>query len=105
MKRIKALALAMCMLLSVTLFAACGNDGQGGINSGNEAAYKVKVVDSSGNPYTAGVIVRFLKNTEQVAMQTIDENDSFCRQNRIGDRPLLCSWHGKPEPACSGQGL
>lgn len=74
MKRIKALALAMCMLLSVTLFAACGNDGQGGINSGNEAAYKVKVVDSSGNPYTAGVIVRFLKNTEHVAMQKIDEN-------------------------------
>ena len=74
MKRMKALLMAICMILSVMLFAACGNDAQGDTNSGTDAAYKVKVVDGSGNPYTAGVIVRFLKGTEQVAMQKVDEN-------------------------------
>lgn len=72
MKRMKALLLAVCMLLSVMLFAACGNNEDA--NSGTDAAYKVKVVDGSGNPYTSGVIVRFLKGTEQTAMQKVDEN-------------------------------
>ncbi len=74
MKRMKALLLAACMLLSVMLFAACGNNAQGDANSSADAAYKVKVVDGSGNPYTSGVIVRFLKGTEQAAMQKVDEN-------------------------------
>ena len=74
MKRIKALFLAVCMLASVVLFAACGDDAQGSANSGTDAAYKVSVVDGSGNPYTSGVIVRFLKGTEQAAMQKVNEN-------------------------------
>ncbi len=68
----KALLLAVCMLLSVMLFVACGNETD--TDSGTDAAYKVTVVDGSGNPYTSGVIVRFLKGTEQVAMQKVDEN-------------------------------
>lgn len=72
MKRMKALLLAACMLLSVMLFAACGNNED--VSSGTDAVYKVKVVDGSGNPYTSGVIVRFLKGTEQTAMQKVDEN-------------------------------
>ena len=74
MKRIKALFLAVCMLASVALFAACGDDTQGGANSGTDAAYKVSVVDGSGNPYTSGVIVRFLKDGVQAAMQKVGEN-------------------------------
>lgn len=74
MKRMKALLLAVCMVLSVMLFAACGNDTQNETTSGADDGYKVKVVDGTGNPYTSGVIVRFLKGTEQVAMQKIDEN-------------------------------
>lgn len=73
MKKIKALLLVMCMLLSLVSLAAC-QDGQGSTDNGTEAAYKVKVVDGAGAPYTSGVIVRFLKGTEQVAMQKVDEN-------------------------------
>lgn len=74
MKRIKALLLAACMLMAVALFAACGDNTQGSANGNADPAYKVKVVDGSGNPYTSGVIVRFLSGTEQIAMQKIDEN-------------------------------
>lgn len=73
MKKIKALLLVMCMLLSLVSLAAC-QDGQGSTDNGTEAAYKVKVVDGAGAPYTSGVIVRFLKGTEQIAMQKVDEN-------------------------------
>ena len=74
MKRMKALLLAACMLLSVMLFAACGGESQGETNTNTDPAYKVKVVDSTGNPYTSGVIVRFMKGAEQVAMQKVNEN-------------------------------
>lgn len=74
MKRMKALLLAVCMLLSVALFAACGDDTQGSADNSTDAAYKVSIVDGSGNPYSSGVIVRFLSGTEQVAMQKVDEN-------------------------------
>lgn len=72
MKKMKALFLAVCLLLSVMLFAACGNDTQDSTNSG-DPVYKVSVVDGSGNPYTDGVIVRFMQGTQQVAMQKVDE--------------------------------
>ncbi len=85
MKRMKALLLAVCMLLSVMLFAACGNDTQNETTSGADDGYKVKVVDGTGNPYTSGVIVRFLKGTEQVAMQKIDENGVAQKALEKGD--------------------
>lgn len=74
MKRIKALLLATMMLLSVMLLAACGGEGDSTTQSGTDAVYQVTVVDSMGNPYTSGVIVRFLQNGEQKAMQKVSEN-------------------------------
>ena len=38
-----------------------------------EAEYKVTVKDSLGTPYSEGIIVKFMQNGEQVAMQTCDE--------------------------------
>lgn len=85
MKRIKALLLAVCMLLSVMLFAACGSDAQVETTSGADDGYKVKIVDGTGNPYTSGVIVRFMKGSEQVAMQKIDENGVATKDLEKGD--------------------
>ena len=70
-------ALVLCLLLSVSLLlGACGNAQAPAeeANGGTDAEYVVKVVDGSGNPYTSGVIVQFMKNGEKVALQTIDEN-------------------------------
>ncbi len=74
MKRIKSLLLAVCMLLSVVMFAACGENGQTGADNSGNPVYQVKVVDGAGNPYTSGVIVRFMQNGQQIAMQKVDEN-------------------------------
>ena len=61
-KRIKAMALAVMMVLSVFVMTACGGD----------AAYQIKVVDAQGNPYTSGVIVKFMQDGKQAAMQPIN---------------------------------
>lgn len=78
-KAMRLLALALCFVMALS---ACG--GQGGSGSGTEASvsglaeteanYQVTVADALGNPYTTGVIVMFLKDGAQFAMQPVDEN-------------------------------
>lgn len=65
------------LLLSLSLLlAACG--GQGSESPATtlsaDAAYRVTVVDASGAPYTQGVIVRFLQNGQQAAMQPVNSD-------------------------------
>ena len=64
MKRIKALALAAVMLLSILVMTACGG----------EEDYKVKVVDGQGQPYTSGVIVKFMQDGKQAGMQPVGKD-------------------------------
>lgn len=64
MKNIKALLLCAVMLFALSL-TACGGGG--------EAAYKVSVTDAVGTPY-AGVVVKFMQNGQQVAMQITGDN-------------------------------
>ena len=75
MKKILSFVLVLCLCLGL---AACGGAGETeqteGVKLGaNEALYKVTVADPIGVPYTAGVIVRFMQNGEQVSMQVINE--------------------------------
>lgn len=65
--KIKVLALAVlaCMLLTL---AACGE------KTPAELTYKVTVADALGNPYTTGVVVSFLQNGKQAAMQVVGAN-------------------------------
>ena len=80
MKRISTLLLAVTVLLSIVLLSACGKD------SGN-AAYEVKVVDAAGNP-CSGVIVKFMQNGAQVAMQPVDANGVAKKELPKGDYTL-----------------
>lgn len=73
-KSMKALLLAVLMVLSVTLFAACGGESGGSNTQSAEAAYKVTVQDALGNPYTANIAVKFLKDGQQAAMQMVNES-------------------------------
>ena len=70
MKRIFALLMAAVMLLTL---AACGGSGEEApaANASGEIEYQVSVLDGAGVPYTSGVIVRFLKDGEQAAMQPV----------------------------------
>ena len=67
MKNVKRIiSLLLCALIFSTLFCltACGG----------EATYKVNVKDPLGNPYTEGIVVGFIKDGTQVAIDTVDES-------------------------------
>lgn len=83
MKKIIALLLALVMMLSL---AACGGSGDApAANAKGEIEYKVTVADGTGAPYTSGVIVRFLQNGEQIAMQPVDGNGSAAKTMAAGE--------------------
>jgi len=61
-KRIFALILALACCASV--LTACGESA--------EPAYKVRIVDALGNPYTSGMVVKFMQNGAQAGMQVVN---------------------------------
>lgn len=80
MKKISALLLAVTVLLCAVLLCACGNDS-------GETAYEVKVVDAEGSP-CSGVIVKFLQNGSQAAMQPVDADGVAKKTLPKGDYTL-----------------
>ncbi len=66
MKRVLLIALALVMCLSV--LAGCTE------TQPEELLYSVAVMNDSGEPYTSGIIVEFLQNGTQVAMQPISKD-------------------------------
>lgn len=61
----RILAILLTVTLAVSLFSACGS---------KEATYQVGIVDALGNPVTSGVVVKFMQNGTQVAMQVVNES-------------------------------
>lgn len=68
MKKIKLFAAVVIVLCFALAISACGEKIPA------EMTYKVTVMDALGTPYTTGVVVRFLQNGEQKAMQVVGEN-------------------------------
>lgn len=62
MKRIFALVLALVCCAAV--LSACGEQA--------DPAYKVRIVDALGRPYTSGVVVKFMQNGTQAGMQVVN---------------------------------
>ena len=81
MKRTNALLLVLVTVMSL-LMAACGGPAT---EAGGNAAYSVKVTDAQGVPYTAGVIVKFMKDGAQVAMQSVDANGVATKELEKGN--------------------
>ena len=80
---IKKFLIAVLTLSVLLTLCACGNDG-GSDNSGT-ANYQVKVLDGQGSPLTGGVIVRFLQNGEEVAMQAVNGEGIAAKELAKGD--------------------
>lgn len=64
MKIKRSLALLMAFVCCVALLSACGEAGS--------PSYKVRIVDALGNPYTSGVVVKFMQNGTQTGMQVVN---------------------------------
>ena len=86
-KRIKALTLAVMMLLSVVLCCACGENPETTATAAlsQTAVYKVTVINTEGEPASEGVIVRFLKNGEEIALQKTDATGVAAKELERGD--------------------
>ena len=67
------LLLAMVLCLPV-LLTACGTP-----------AYTVRVVDALGNPYTSGVVVKFMKGDQPMGMQVVNENGEAKKELEAGE--------------------
>lgn len=89
MKRVRHLILSLLVLCGVLGLCACGGGSGSSSGAGNAASgtpvYQVSVVDGAGNPYTSGVIVRFLQGEEQVAMEVIGEDGTVSKELAKGD--------------------
>ncbi len=83
----------LSVLLVCLLLCACGEQdpadpaGTSGPeqNLPETMDYQVTVADAKGNPYSAGVIVRILKDGEQITMQVVDEAGSVVKNLDTGD--------------------
>ena len=78
-RKIKAFLLAVAVLLCTALLYACGTSG--------DAAYEVKVLTAEGTP-AAGVIVKFMQNGVQAAMQPVDNTGVAKKTLAKGDYTL-----------------
>lgn len=96
-KKLFAAALALTMLLTL---CACGEDKNKDGNpsskqttastnattdNSTKTLYEVKVLDGQGKPMTAGVVVKFLQNGEQVAMEKLNANGVAAKELTKGD--------------------
>lgn len=77
MKQIRVLALAVLLLLSTLLLSACGG-GEDTTTAPEttesaDATYTVNVKDALGNAYSSGIVVKFMQNGAQAAMQVVNE--------------------------------
>lgn len=88
----KIIALALAVLLCAA-FAGCENQGGGETTPPTTTSaplsahseYRVTVADAAGNPFTTGVIVRFLQGGEQAAMVPVNENGVAAKTLPRGD--------------------
>ena len=77
MKTKRIISLALAVLLCAAMLMACGEQDaaeETTLNTADEVAYRVSVVDALGNPYTDGIIVSFTGENGETTMQKVDEN-------------------------------
>lgn len=79
----KTFSKIMSVLLAVTMLIAlcsCGGNSDSGT-----ASYQVKVLDGQGKPLTSGIIVKFLKDGQQIAMQPVNGEGVAAKELDKGD--------------------
>lgn len=85
-KRFFALVLALVLL--VTLAACGGNAGEEktpAVDASGNVEYKVTLTDALGNLYHDGIIVKFLQDGQEIAMQVVGDNGVAVKTLPAGD--------------------
>ena len=94
LKNIKTLIIIAALMCSMMVLGAC-NSGSGKnnkIDENGEVTYKVAVKDALGNAYTSGVVVKFLQNGTQIAMQVADDKGVATKKLKAGDYQVEVSF-------------
>lgn len=81
-KKQLSLLIALMLVCTAVMLGACGSEE---ISESAEATYTVTVKNAVGTPYSSGVIVKFLENGEQVAMQPCDANGTASKALASGE--------------------
>ena len=92
MKSKRILSLILTLVFCLTALIACEKD-----SAPSELDYKVTVKDALGTPYGAGVIVKFMKDGTQVAMQSCNENGEAVKTLAAGDYTVELAFTGNAE--------
>lgn len=95
-KRIGALLLVAALLACSVFATSCGSSANGGENDGTPV-YKVTVKDAMGVPYGDSVIVKFMKNGTQEAMQICNADGVAERELPAGDYTVELAFTGDAE--------
>jgi len=77
---------SLCLLLAVLLCLPMA------LTSCGSPAYRVTVKDALGNPYTSGVVVKFMKDGQPAGMQVVDENGVAEKELEPGDYTVELSF-------------
>lgn len=94
----KIASLALAVLMTASVLCACADPQAGSSGSkpstptsstpasqSNKTTYKVAVFEIDGKPATSGVVVRFMKNGEEAAIQTMNESGVAEKELEKGD--------------------
>lgn len=84
-KKSTVIFLALALICMSAILGACdsGNTSESDVPS--ETTYKVTVKNALGAPYSSGIVVKFLQNGEQIAMQPCDANGVAAKTLASGD--------------------
>jgi len=86
MKRISLLGMALLMVLSL---AACGGSGaeetKPAVDSNGNVEYRVTLKDAAGNVYNEGIIVKFLQDGQEMAMQVVGQDGTAVKSLPAGE--------------------
>ena len=94
LKRFSSIIMAVVLMCSAVVMSGCGKDKgkDSNVDANGEVEYKVSAKDALGNPYTSGVIVKFLQDGSQVAMQVCDETGVATKKLKAGDYDVELSF-------------
>lgn len=91
MKNIRRyLVLTMTLLLLVSMgLTACGGSGTGestsAVDADGNVEYRVVLTDALGNAYNEGIIVKFLQDGQEIAMQVVGQDGVAVKKLPAGD--------------------